>query len=97
MREQLLLDRLALHPQLGIVLQTADELRHELVEAHAHGMLGVAAHLADEPDDSADHLLGGVATSDFVEADEAQVLHLGGDDLGDLRLDRLVIEHAGEL
>ncbi len=34
---------------------------------------------------------------DVVEADEAQVFQLGGYYLGDLGLDRLIIEHAGEL
>ena len=97
MGEQLLLDRLALDAQIGIVLQARDERRDELVEADPQRVLRIGAHLAGQPHDARDHLLGRVASGDAVEADEPQVLHFGRDDLGDRDLDRLVVEHAGEL
>jgi hypothetical protein len=66
-RDQLLLDRLDLHVQIGIVLQAADELGDELVEAHPQGMLRIVAHLADQPYDAVHHRLGGVAAGDSIE------------------------------
>ncbi len=86
-----------LRRKVGVVFQALDEEGGKFVEAQTQRVVRVGSHLADKTHHASDRFLGGVSAGDVAQADEAQVLDLGGDDLGDLRLDGLVVERVREL